>query len=101
LLSVTPHEHRPIQLLVFHFQFRTSEETAAASSTGDTKEIDEKEALAKKIKGLKKKIRAIDDLESKAGSGGLNEDQLAKISKRGDLLAEMSAAEDAFAALSL
>jgi hypothetical protein len=112
---------------VFAASFREAEERAAAaavaavsaavpssSSSGAAdavggEEVDEKDVLTKKVKGLKKKLRAVHDLEAKlakekgegAGAKPLNDDQAAKVAKKGELEAAVAEAEAALAALSV
>jgi len=77
---------------------------AAASAEAVTAiPVDEKDALSKKIKGLKKKLRAVDELEAKAAaaSAKLNADQAAKVAKRGELETAVAEAEAALASLSV
>jgi uncharacterized protein with WD repeat len=47
--------------------------------------------VEKKVRALRKKLRAVDDLIAKQASGAeLNADQLSKVAARGELLAEIS-----------
>jgi uncharacterized protein with WD repeat len=47
--------------------------------------------VEKKVRALRKKLRAVDDLIAKQASGAeLNADQLSKVAARGELLTEIS-----------
>ena len=61
---------------------------AAPPQATNEKEPNEVE---KKVRALRKKLRAVDDLIAKQASGAeLNADQLSKVAARGELLAEIS-----------
>ena len=73
---------------------------AAAAAVDGSVQVDEKDALAKKSRALKKKIKAIEDLEAKqAASQLLDADQKAKLAKRGQFELELKETEELLAAL--
>ena len=78
----------------------TAARTPSPSSHVAADEVDEKSALVKNMKGLKKKLRGVSELEAKVATGEvLNEDQAAKFATRADLEAALKEAEAALAAL--
>jgi len=66
----------------------TPQPEVAAAPAADGAEVSEVE---KKVRALKKKLRAVDDLVAKQAAGtALNEDQLAKVAARGEIEAEIT-----------
>lgn len=66
---------------------KAAEEAAAAAKSVPLSELSEEEK-AKKLKGLKKKLKAIEEL--KASGKELNEDQKAKLASEADILSQIS-----------
>ena len=66
----------------------TPQPEVAAAPAADGAEVSEVE---KKVRALKKKLRAVDDLVAKQAAGtALNEDQLAKVAARGEIEVEIT-----------